>query len=296
MLQQAKSSTSRSLYRGSEVSFSERSSKAYFRALEIPLKQPIGNAKDIWGPQPQCIICEYLQTGLCDKNNNSCYCFANKTITYEPPYCENSTESSLQSAASTNWPLIIGIISGIAGLVLITVLCMFFIFRQKTSYRPIWRIPRAKLPTVGSMIPLDKEGFTNIERDSDNESSNLSAQQPTSSTYRTMDDSKQTMGTIDSEFFKNLENISLMNNSIPRSQISFTIDTLNNLPVKNNITSDTFSDFDDFGEIEFIANMLDDMTKNDNQNDEFVEALNPIFAIPRANLTPKPTKLFSVSS
>ena len=43
----------------------------------------------------------------------------------------------------------------------------------------------------------------------------------------------------------------------------------------------TFSDLNDLGETEFVTDMLDDMTKDDDIDDEFVEALNPNLVMPR---------------
>ncbi|CAF0794424.1 unnamed protein product [Didymodactylos carnosus] len=160
-----------------------------------------------------------------------------------------------------------------------------------------WHLPRAKLPTLGLMAVVHRSDFDSIESNNENNCrpSNLLAEQLSSSSYRTTYNCEQPPGSIDSEFFKKLENITSIRSSIPRPQISSTIDTLNSLQVRSD-NSDSFSGFDELDEIEFVSNMMNDLTKDDNINDDLIEALNPHFAIPRANPVLKPTGLFSVST
>jgi hypothetical protein len=48
----------------------------------------------------------------------------------------------------------------------------------------------------------------------------------------------------------------------------------------------TFSDSNELDENELVTDMLDDMTKDDNLEEDFVEAVNPNLIIPRAALKP----------
>lgn len=69
--------------------------------------------------------CYYLNTGVCNPNdNNTCYC----SDYYQGDLCtvqkSTTTPTSLQSAASTNWTVIVAVISAVAGLLLIIALTM----------------------------------------------------------------------------------------------------------------------------------------------------------------------------
>ncbi|CAF0765818.1 unnamed protein product, partial [Didymodactylos carnosus] len=261
--------------------------------------------ENIYGIQPQCVICEYLETGQCNNNNNACNCFLKNNVTYEQPYCENSIDISLKSTGTTNWTVLLGVVSGIAGLLLAISLCMcaYFIYQKRRRpttktvvSRSIWTIPRVKLPTLGSMVPFDDIGFTYNEGNSDDGSTHdLQIEESISSTYRATYDSEQTLKSIDSQFFKDLENITSLRTSRPRPQISSTIDTLNSIPVNSDMSTNVLEDFDELSESEFITDLMDDMIKND-INDDFTEALNPHLAIPRVNSTTKSDSLFSVNS
>jgi hypothetical protein len=77
-------------------------------------------------PQAPCKECEYLKTGVCSPSDNStCYC----SDAYTGYLCRNSaSEPSLQSAESTNWTVIVAVISAVAGLLLIAALAMIFYY------------------------------------------------------------------------------------------------------------------------------------------------------------------------
>lgn len=80
--------------------------------------------------------------------------------------------------------------------------------------------------------------------------------------------------------------------SIPRGQMASMAGTLNSFP--HDIMDDpsgatsTFSDSNQFDEIEFVTDMVEDMTRDDHMEDDFVEALNPNMFLPRAGLQPEP--------
>ena len=67
--------------------------------------------------QPACMICEYLNQGVCS-SDTTCNCFNS----YSGDVCQNqitTTQTSLQSSSPTNWTVIVAVISAIAGLLLI---------------------------------------------------------------------------------------------------------------------------------------------------------------------------------
>lgn len=70
--------------------------------------------------------------------------------------------------------------------------------------------------------------------------------------------------------------------NIPRRQSANMLGTLNSLPVDPSGANNTFSDVRDLDEIELVTDMLDDMTKGDDFDDDFTEAFNPYFSVPRA--------------
>jgi hypothetical protein len=73
--------------------------------------------------------------------------------------------------------------------------------------------------------------------------------------------------------------------SIPQTQMANMADTFSSFP-HNQIDnrSKGIHSFSDSDEIEFVTDMLDDMTKDDDMQDEFIEALNPNIIIPRTKL------------
>ncbi|CAF1399835.1 unnamed protein product, partial [Adineta steineri] len=78
------------------------------------------------------------------------------------------------------------------------------------------------------------------------------------------------------------------NNNIPRVQMSNMMGTLNSLPGHERFddpsgAASIFSDIRDPDDVELVTDMVDDMTKDDDIEDEFVEALNPNLSIPRLN-------------
>jgi hypothetical protein len=104
--------------------------------------------------------------------------------------------------------------------------------------------------------------------------------------------------------FDELENRTPMSKShIPRPQMKDMLGTLNSFPALDQFDEPSgetsiFSDSRDLDEIELVTDMLDDMTKDDDIEDEFVEALNPNLAIPRLSLAPETqsSSWFSVGS
>jgi hypothetical protein len=64
--------------------------------------------------------------------------------------------------------------------------------------------------------------------------------------------------------------------------------TLSSFPPDHpSVRTSTFSDSNELDEIEFVTDMLEDMTKDDDMPDDFVEALNPNLIIPRTTIQPE---------
>ena len=81
---------------------------------------------------------------------------------------------------------------------------------------------------------------------------------------------------------------------IPRPQMIDMLGTLNSLPSQIRFDepsgaapSNPFSDSHDLDDVELVTDMLEDMTRDDETQDDFVEALNPNFILPRLVLPPE---------
>ncbi|CAF3555974.1 unnamed protein product, partial [Rotaria sp. Silwood2] len=86
---------------------------------------------------------------------------------------------------------------------------------------------------------------------------------------------------------EDIQHTSLPSGPIPQTQMLGMADTLNSFPrdLINNRSeaASLFSDSNDIDEIEFTADILDDMIKDDNNmEDDFIEAINPNIIIPRS--------------
>ncbi|CAF4534025.1 unnamed protein product, partial [Rotaria sp. Silwood2] len=149
--------------------------------------------------------------------------------------------------------------------------------KQSTDNRQ-FTIPRAHPPTMGT-TSKDSIGFTDLNRiTNDGQSNDASDTHSSNSTttynpiYRTNED---------------IQHTSLPSGPIPQTQMLGMADTLNSFPrdLINNRSeaASLFSDSNDIDEIEFTADILDDMIKDDNNmEDDFIEAINPNIIIPRS--------------
>ena len=71
--------------------------------------------------QQRCVECELLNRGRCSSDgNDTCRCFTG----YEGEFCH----SLPLTKATTNWTAVVGVISGIAGFLLIIAICLCFSF------------------------------------------------------------------------------------------------------------------------------------------------------------------------
>ncbi|CAF4384945.1 unnamed protein product, partial [Rotaria sp. Silwood2] len=254
----------------------------YNLTVRMIMNEKTGKIETFTEVQPHCKECEYEDRGVCSINSNdTCTCFSD----FEGYLCRR-----LKVAKSTNWIIIVSVISAIAGLLLIisVSMCIFYIIgkrrhsktketKQSTDNRQ-FTIPRAHPPTMGT-TSKDSIGFTVLKRiTNDGQSNDASDTHSSNSTttynpiYRTNED---------------IQHTSLPSGPIPQTQMLGIADTLNSFPrdLINNPsgTASLFSDSHDIDEIEFVTDMLDDMIKDDdNMEDDFVEAINPNIIIPRS--------------
>jgi hypothetical protein len=89
------------------------------------------------GPLPICQECVFLLRGVCNSDNISCTCFTS----YSDYLCRTitlTTESPLSSSATTNWTVIVAVISAIAGLLLIiaAAILVFYIVKRCRRSQP----------------------------------------------------------------------------------------------------------------------------------------------------------------
>lgn len=189
-------------------------------------------------------------------------------------------------------------------------MCLFYIItkcRQASSSsslsksqskvtRQQFTIPRAHMPSMGTGARAfgSWDGFS-LDNTYDEQYLDASDTLPssTSTTYNTTYRTNGPRTEADFGIFDDLENrIPMSKGQIPRPQMADMLGTLNSIPTNDqfdNISgvSSMFTDSRDLNEIELVTDMLDDMTKDDDLNDEFVEALNPNITIPRLNIEPQ---------
>ncbi len=246
-----------------------------------------------------------MNVGACTANLSGCNCFNG----YDGYLCQSistTTETSLQSS-STNWIIVVAVVSAIAGLLLILsiAMCLFFVLRRRkqssketspTIKRPQFTIPRAHVPTMGtgSQAVNAWDGFS-LDNTYDEQFVDASDSFPSSSTttYNTTYRTNDARPKADFGIFDELENrIPISRGHIPQTQMANILGTLNSLPARELVDEPSraatpFSDARHIDEIELVTDMLEDMTRNDDIEDEFVEALNPNLVIPRAALQPE---------
>lgn len=245
-----------------------------------------------------CKECDYLGTGVCPTDSTVCTCFQG----YSGYFCRDNSSSTVASRTpETNWTVIVAVVSAIAGLLLIIslVMCLFYCITKRRQSVPITKpsytrqqftIPRAHVPTMGTgSRGLNTWDDFSLDNTHDEQYVDASDSFPSSSStsYNTTYRSNVHRPEADFGIFDELENrIPIPRGHIPRPQMVDMLGTLNSLPSLERFddpTGDTssFSDSRDVDDIELVTDMLDDMTRHDNIEDEFVEALNPNLAIPR---------------
>ncbi|CAM4921480.1 unnamed protein product [Rotaria socialis] len=246
-------------------------------------------------PPNLCDVCSATHVGVCNANNDGCTCLS----AYQGQYCDTP---ALQSTSDNrSWTIIVAVVSAVAGLLLIISLAMCIFFCKKrhetspkvpatTKNRPYFTIPRVHLPTLGSgpIFTLDNTNDGSYTDGADSIPSNSNTTY--NATYRTNggDPPEPNFSIFDA-----LENgINSSKGHIPRPHMIGMLDTLNSFPPQEQFgglseAQSTFSDSQDIDDIELVTDMLDDMTKDDDMEDEFVEALNPNLALPRSALQPE---------
>ncbi|CAF1938120.1 unnamed protein product [Rotaria magnacalcarata] len=242
-----------------------------------------------------CDVCSNTKVGTCNANNDGCNCLP----AYQGQYCD--TPALQSSSDNRSWTIIVAVVSAVAGLLLIIslVMCIFFCKKRheasakvptSITNRPYFTIPRAHIPTLGN-APIFTLDNSNDESYTDAPDSIPSSSNTTYNvTYRT---NGGDLPEANFSIFDALENgINSSKGHIPRPHMIGMLDTLNSLPPHEHFgglseAQSTFSDSQDINDIELVTDMLDDMTKDDDMEDEFVEALNPNLALPRSALQPE---------
>ncbi|CAF1679773.1 unnamed protein product [Rotaria magnacalcarata] len=242
-----------------------------------------------------CDVCSNTKVGTCNANNDGCNCLP----AYQGQYCDTLALQS--SSDNRSWTIIVAVVSAVAGLLLIIslVMCIFFCKKRheasakvptSITNRPYFTIPRAHIPTSGK-APIFTLDNSNDESYTDAPDSIPSSSNTTYNvTYRT---NGGDLPEANFSIFDALENgINSSKGHIPRPHMIGMLDTLNSLPPHEHFgglseAQSTFSDSQDINDIELVTDMLDDMTKDDDMEDEFVEALNPNLALPRSALQPE---------
>ena len=177
----------------------------------------------------------------------------------------------------------------IADTILSTHILSFRAAEELAKQRP-FVLPRIHAPTMGAVgrMVSDGDGFSSIgEPDYNGDETNTHVSREPSlsttynATYRT-DTTHREAPNFDS-FFRRLEGQTAINSGgMPAKHSADMLGTLNSLPGDPTASASAFGDSRDLDEIELVTDMLDDMTKDDEfDDDEFIEALNPNLAIPR---------------
>ena len=267
--------------------------------------------------EAECEECSYLNRGSCSSDNSSCYCDS----MYTGYFCRDSNTPSLGQSASqeANWTIIVAVVSAVAGLLLIIslVMCIFYCISKRRASTPKaqppmnrqqFTIPRAHLPTMGTVSrELNSwDGGFSLDNTYDEQFVDASDSFPSSSntSYNTTYRPSGKRPEADFGIFDELENRTPMSKGhIPRPQMKDMLGTLNSFPAFDQFDdplgeTNSFSESRDLDDIELVTDMLEDMTKDDDVEDEFVEALNPNLKIPRIPVDPETqsSSWFSVSS
>lgn len=170
----------------------------------------------------------------------------------------------------------------------------FFLFRylREPTFRDSYYIPRVHMPTLGTMARTNQytDGFSITTND--NQYNDESGSYPSSSstthnpTYRSNTALQQPIFDI----FNGLDQQrALGRHPIPPKQMHGMSGTLNSFPPNpfdDTIgRSSSYQSPRELDEIEFVTDMVDDMTRDDDIEDGFIEALNPNVIIPSTTRT-----------
>ena len=167
-------------------------------------------------------------------------------------------------------------------------LSLSFRLMREPVFRDSYYIPRAHMPTMGTMAQNNRysDGFSITTNDNQNNDESGGSYPSRSSTthnpaYHSYTSHQQPIFDI----FTDLERQRAVGRrSIPSKQMRDMSSTLNSFPP--NPFDDTIGRTNsyhrprDVNEIEFVTDMLDDMTRDDDIEDGFIEALNPNVIVP----------------
>lgn len=166
---------------------------------------------------------------------------------------------------------------------------LFRVVQEQAKRQRIYTLPRIHIPPpVTRGLSDDDDIFTIGEPEYQGDEPNThNSREPSLSTSYNATYRTDTIPRAPDDFlpfFESLEQQTRLNGGrIPAQRSADMLGTLNSLPPDLAPAPDAFSDARDLDEIEFVTEMLDDMTKDDLLDDDFIEAMNPNVAIPRAS-------------
>lgn len=254
-----------------------------------------------------CDQCSYLNVGVCSSDNITCRCFDNR----QGLYCD-SFSTTQTSVEDRSWTIIVAVVSAVAGLFLMIsiVMCVFFCIKRRGTSpkaskptRQTFTIPRVHIPT-GALHGIEDDFNLDNTMDDSYVDAPESIASGVNTTYNATYREPENRPEADFGIFDALENrIKSSKGFIPRPQMQSMMGTFSSFPADDirfggpSELASIQSDTQDINDAELVTDMLDDMTKDDDMEDEFVEALNPNIVMPGSALQPekKPSGWFSVS-
>ncbi|CAF3944032.1 unnamed protein product, partial [Rotaria magnacalcarata] len=258
---------------------------SYSLSIQMIINDETGSIEKFSAAQPLCTVCRLLNSGVCDNTTEAaCRCYNGFTGSY----CEEKITP--KSSSSAHWPIIVGVISGIAGLLLIICISICIYYKTQKNRHSKNRQIKAKhsrrkftifreLPTTIGVTDQDSTGGTNLiridngEEHTDTSDINLSGSSSNSNPIHRRNDASE-------KCYESKERTSLPSSPIPPTQVlttadisnSFPSDATNNPRKRANMHS-AYNDLDT-DTIEFSTDLLRDMIQYDDMNDEFLEAVN----------------------
>lgn len=86
--------------------------------------------------QLPCKLCEVLNSGICEnRTNDTCRCFSG----FNGLYCSEKAATTIEKSSFTQWPIVVGVVSAVAGLLLIisVATCAYTIRKKRYQRSPI---------------------------------------------------------------------------------------------------------------------------------------------------------------
>ncbi|CAF3508982.1 unnamed protein product [Rotaria socialis] len=259
---------------------------SYSLSIQMIINDETGSIESFSAVQPLCTVCTLLNSGVCDNTTEAaCRCYNGFTGSY----CEEKITP--KSSSLSHWPIIVGVISGVAGLLLIICisLCIYYKTRKNrlSKNRHIKAKNSSRKFTIARELPMtmgvtgqDSNDGTNLIRIDNGEqhtdASDINLFDPSSNynpIHRRNDASEK--------YYQPNERASLPSSLIPPTQVLTTADISNSFPsdATNNPHGRTnmhsvYNDLDT-DSIEFNTDLLSYMIKDDDMDNEFIEAVHP---------------------